>query len=63
MPQRLSGPASNLSGNLSQVKMEVNDRIVKNLFDGHELAEIEIPSSWIIHAAIPLILLDRIDLL
>src|SRR5688572_28272675 len=46
---------------LLEMKVEMSHRIVKQLFERHELIKVFIPFCWIIHTAPPFIFLDRID--
>ena len=48
--------------NLLQVKVEMNNRIMKEFFQRHELIEVGIPFGGVIHAVLPLIVFDRINL-
>ena len=45
------------------MKIEVNYWVMKQFLDCHEIAEVGIPSSGIVHPAFPLIILDQVDLL
>ena len=48
---------------LSQVEVEVDDRVVKKFLNRHEVTEVGIPLGGIVHPAFPLIIFDRVDFL
>src|SRR5574341_298962 len=47
-----------LTLDLFQMKIEMNDRIVEQLLNGHEIIKVGIPAGWIIHPAFPFIIFD-----
>ena len=49
-------------GNLIQVEIKMSNWIMEKFFQCHELVEISIPFCWIIHAVLPFIIFDGIEL-